>query len=87
MARAKKTPDTVAVELPAEATSAPTIYRAVPPLAEYIVDVEARHLDRDVYAVEVTYPDADERVYPGTYCGIRINSGPLGVRYSDGTRD
>lgn len=78
MVKARTTPDTPK-DRPAK--------RGTPTLSEYIADVEGRHAERDVYPVEVTYPDAEERVYPASYCGIRIKPGALSVRYSDGTTE
>lgn len=78
---------TVPVEIPAQAANLAPLKRDIPPLADYIRDVEGRHASRDVYAVEVSHPDGEERVYPGTYSGIRIKRGTLSVRYSDGTRE
>ena len=79
--------NTVPVEIPQQAVGLPPVQRSVPPLAEYIQEVEAKYVARDVYAVEVTHPNGEERVYPGMYSGIRIKQGPMSVRYSDGTTE
>lgn len=59
----------------------------VPALAEYIAQVEGKHIARDVFAVDVTHPDAEPHVRPCTYGGIRVAKGPLSVRYSDGSTE
>lgn len=60
----------------------------IEPLSDYIARVERAHLDRDVVAVEVTHPNANMDVYPGTYAGIRLTQGDVpSVKYSDGTTE
>jgi hypothetical protein len=54
---------------------------------DYLRRVEGVHIARDVYAVAVSHPEATERVWPGTYSGIRLSAGPVSVRYSDGTTE
>ena len=58
------------------------------PLDAYIARVERAKLDQDVVAVAITHPEVHaDRVHPGTYGGIRLSNGPVGVTYSDGTKD
>ena len=57
------------------------------PLDDYLRRVEGAHIARDVYAVAVSHPEATERVWPGTYSGIRLSAGPVSVLYSDGTTE
>lgn len=57
------------------------------PLDAYIARVERAKLDQDVVAVAITHPEVHaDRVHPGTYGGIRLGNGPVGVTYSDGTK-
>lgn len=57
------------------------------PLDAYIARVERAKLDKDVVAVAITHPEVHaDRVHPGTYGGIRLGNGPVGVTYSDGTK-
>lgn len=57
------------------------------PLDAYIARVERAKLDQDVVAVAITHPEVHaDRVHPGTYGGIRLSNGPVGVTYSDGTK-
>lgn len=57
------------------------------PLDAYIARVERAKLDQDVVAVAITHPEVHaDRVHPGTYGGIRLSNGPMGVTYSDGTK-
>ena len=57
------------------------------PLDAYIARVERAKLDQDVVAVGITHPEVHaDRVHPGTYGGIRLGNGPVGVTYSDGTK-
>jgi hypothetical protein len=59
----------------------------VEPLADFIARVEREKLGQDVVAVAITHPEVmQERVHPGTYGGIRLSNGPVGVVYSDGTK-
>ena len=58
----------------------------VEPLDDFLRRIEGAHIDRDVYAVAATHPEATERVWPGTYSGISLSAGPLSVLYSDGTK-
>ena len=58
---------------------------AVEPLDEFLRRVERVHIERDVVATAATHPHASERVWPGTYGGIRLSAGPVSVTYSDGT--
>lgn len=60
---------------------------AVEPLDEYLRRVERVHIERDVVATAATHPHASERVWPGTYGGIRLSAGPVSVTYSDGTTE
>ena len=56
-------------------------------LDAYIARVECAKLDQDVVAVAITHPEVHaDRVHPGTYGGIRLGNGPVGVTYSDGTK-
>ena len=57
----------------------------VEPLDEFLRRVERVHIERDVVATAATHPHASERVWPGTYGGIRLSAGPVSVTYSDGT--
>ena len=60
---------------------------AAEPLDAYIARVERAKLDQDVVAVAITHPEVHaDRVHPGTYGGIRLGNGPVGVTYSDGTK-
>ena len=59
----------------------------VEPLDDFLRRIEGAHIDRDVYAVAATHPEATERVWPGTYSGISLSAGPASVRYSDGTTE
>ncbi len=57
------------------------------PLDAYIARVERAKLDQDIVAVAITHPEVHaDRVHPGTYGGIRLCNGPVGVTYSDGTK-
>lgn len=57
------------------------------PLDAYIARVEREKLDQDVVVVEITHPEVHaDRVHPGTYGGIRLSQGPVGVTYSDGSK-
>lgn len=56
------------------------------PLDDFLYRVEGAHIDRDVYAVAATHPEATERVWPGTYGGIRLSAGDVSVTYSDGSK-
>ena len=59
----------------------------VEPLDAYIARVERAKLDQDIVAVAITHPEVHaDRVHPGTYGGIRLSNGPVGVTYSDGTK-
>ena len=58
---------------------------ATEPLDEFLRRVERVHIERDVVATAATHPHASERVWPGTYGGIRLSAGPVSVTYSDGT--
>lgn len=59
----------------------------IEPLTDYIARVEGAKLDQDVVAVAITHPEVrEDRVHPGTYGGIRLSNGPVGVTYSDGTK-
>lgn len=59
----------------------------VEPLDTYIARVERAKLDKDIVAVAITHPEVHaDRVHPGTYGGIRLSNGPVGVTYSDGTK-
>lgn len=57
------------------------------PLDEFLRRVERVHIERDVVATAATHPHASERVWPGTYGGIRLSAGPVSVTYSDGTTE
>lgn len=59
----------------------------VEPLEAFIRRTEVVHLKRDVVLVEVSHPQALSDSYPGTYGGIRLKKGPVGVRYSDGSTE
>ena len=67
-------------------SKAPKTPATAEPLDDYLRSVEGAHIARDVYAVAVSHPEATERVWPGTYSGIRLSAGPLSVLYSDGTK-
>lgn len=57
------------------------------PLDAYIARVERAKLDQDIVAVAITHPEVHaDRVHPGTYGGIRLSNGPVGVTYSDGSK-
>lgn len=55
------------------------------PLEAFLRRVERLHIRRDVVATAATHPHATQRVWPGTYGGIRLEVGPLSVTYSDGS--
>jgi len=55
------------------------------PLEAFLRRVERLHIGRDVVATAATHPHATQRVWPGTYGGIRLEVGPLSVTYSDGS--
>lgn len=55
------------------------------PLEAFLRRVERLHIGRDVVATAATHPHATQRVWPGTYGGIRLEAGPLSVTYSDGS--
>lgn len=55
------------------------------PLEAFLRRVERVHIGRDVVATAATHPHATQRVWPGTYGGIRLEVGPLSVTYSDGS--
>ncbi len=55
------------------------------PLEAFLRRVERVHIGRDVVATAATHPHATQRVWPGTYGGIRLEAGPLSVTYSDGS--
>lgn len=68
--------------VPAESAQQPA-----EPLDAYIARVERAKLDQDIVVVEITHPEVHaDRVHPGTYGGIRLSNGPVGVTYSDGTK-
>lgn len=58
----------------------------IEPLSVFIARVEVAHVGRDVFAVEITHPEASEGVYPGRFSGIRLRKGEPSVTYSDGTK-
>lgn len=64
----------------------PEALQPVEPLEDFLRRVEGVHLERDVVATAATHPEATERVWPGTYGGIRLSPGPVSVTYSDGTQ-
>ncbi len=66
-------------------SKAPKEQATVEPMEDFLRRIEGAHIARDVYAVAATHPDATERVWPGTYSGIRIAPGDVSVIYSDGT--
>lgn len=55
------------------------------PLEAFLRRVERLHIARDVVSTAATHPHATQRVWPGTYGGIRLEVGPLSVTYSDGS--
>ncbi len=55
------------------------------PLEAFLRRVERLNIGRDVVATAATHPHATQRVWPGTYGGIRLGAGPLSVTYSDGS--
>ena len=67
-------------------SKAPKEPTTIEPLEDYLRRIEGAHIARDVYAVAATHPEATERVWPGTYSGIRIAPGDVSVLYSDGTK-
>lgn len=67
---------------PAEPAPAPP----VEPLDDFLRRIECAHIDRDVYAVAATHPEATARIWPGTYSGIRLSRGDVSVTYSDGSQ-
>ena len=77
---AKPTEPLAVINAPAPAAA------TVEPLDDFLSRIEGAHIARDVYAVAATHPDATERVWPGTYSGIRIAPGDVSVLYSDGTK-
>ena len=81
-------PVPVAEPTPAEKPPAPDPVdpQPVEPLEDFLRRVEGAHLDRDVVATAATHPEATDRVWPGTYGGIRLSQGPASVTYSDGTQ-
>ena len=64
-----------------------TAATAVESLETFIRRTEIVHLERDVVLVEVSHPQALSDSYPGTYGGIRLKKGQVGVRYSDGSTE
>lgn len=78
-----------AVHTPAAAPEAKTNApeAKVESLEAFIRRTEVVHLKRDVVLVEVSHPQALSDSYPGTYGGIRLKKGPVGVRYSDGSTE
>ena len=93
MSKAKPTEPLAVINEPAPAAA--TVAAAEPevpaatvePLDDFLRRIEGAHIDRDVYAVAATHPEATERVWPGTYSGISLSAGPVSVRYSDGTTE
>ena len=91
MSKAKPTEPLAVINEPAPAAA--TVAAAEPevpaatvePLDDFLRRIEGAHIARDVYAVAVSHPEATERVWPGTYSGIRLSAGPVSVLYSDGT--
>lgn len=85
-------PKTIAAKTAAEAVEteeAAVAAKPAPaePLDAYIARVERAKLDQDVVAVAITHPEVHaDRVHPGTYGGIRLGNGPVGVTYSDGSK-
>ncbi|MDI9853816.1 hypothetical protein [Comamonas sp. 17RB] len=55
------------------------------PLEAFLRRVERLHIGRDVVATAATHPHATQRVWPGTYGGIRLEAGPQSVTFSDGS--
>lgn len=75
-------------KIPAVETATVTMTAETMGLAEFIAQAEGRHLDRDVFAVELTHPEVDApRVHPGRFSGIRLIPGTASVRYSDGSTE
>lgn len=64
-----------------------SLQTATEPLDDFLRRVERVHIERDVVATAATHPHASERVWPGTYGGIRLAPGPASVTYSDGTTE
>ena len=52
-------------------------------LAEYI----AEHERDDIVLVRVTYPGAEEHVFPGRFSGITVTDGAPSRLYADGTAE
>ena len=59
----------------------------IEPLEQFLRRIEVAHIARDVVATAATHPHATERVWPGTYGGIRLSQGPASVTYSDGATE
>lgn len=82
-------PKTTKVTKTPRAAASPEAASAAPAesLDAYIARVEREKLDQDVVVVEITHPEVHaDRVHPGTYGGIRLSQGPVGVTYSDGSK-
>jgi hypothetical protein len=58
---------------------------AVPTLDAYIAPREARKLP--VVLSSVTHPAPDRAIFEGRFGGIRIEQGPIGCVWSDGSRE
>lgn len=76
-----------------EPTPAPSLEQLVAaylppaePLDDFLRRIECAHIERDVYAVAATHPEATARIWPGTYSGIRLSRGDVSVTYSDGSQ-
>lgn len=66
-------------------TAVPVATPEPEPLEAFLRRVERLHIGRDVVATAATHPHATQRVWPGTYGGIRLEAGPVSVTYSDGS--
>lgn len=73
-------------EQPAAPAPEPAPAQPVEPLDDFLHRIECAHIDRDVYAVAATHPEATARIWPGTYSGIRLSRGDVSVTYSDGSQ-
>ena len=85
--QAQAATETAAQEVQEPVAPAVAAQQPAQPLDAYIASVERAKLDQDVVAVAITHPEVHaDRVHPGTYGGIRLGNGPVGVTYSDGTK-
>ncbi|MBS1169521.1 MAG: hypothetical protein H6R01_439 [Burkholderiaceae bacterium] len=57
-----------------------------PKLEAYIAQHESVAQEKGIVVTSITYPKAEEHVFPGVYSGIVITSGTLSATYSDGSK-